>query len=91
MAARIVAEARAQGQVVSSATVLSALVWGLVGSSSLVIGAVAGVVLHVPRRALGLLLGFGAGALVSAISFELADEALHQGGPGALAAGLAAG
>ncbi|UGS33780.1 ZIP family metal transporter [Capillimicrobium parvum] len=70
---------------------LSALLWGLVGSSSLVIGAVAGVVLHVPRRALGLLLGFGAGALVSAISFELADEALHEGGPGALAAGLAAG
>jgi ZIP family zinc transporter len=71
--------------------VLSALLWGLVGSSSLVIGASAGVLLQVPGRGLGLLLGFGAGALVSAISFELADEALAQGGPGALAAGLAAG
>jgi len=71
--------------------VLSALLWGLVGSSSLVIGALLGVRLHLPPRVLGLLLGFGAGALVSAISFELADEALRQGGPGALAAGLAAG
>jgi ZIP family zinc transporter len=71
--------------------VLSALLWGLVGSSSLIVGAVIGVVAHVPRRALGLLLGFGAGALFSAISFELAGEALAQGGPGALAGGLAAG
>ena len=70
---------------------LEALLWGIVGSSSLVIGAALG--LHVPMspRALGLLMGFGAGTLISAVSFELADEALTQGGGSALAAGLAAG
>lgn len=70
---------------------LAALLWGLVGSSSLVLGALLGARVTLPGRALGLLLGFGAGALISAISFELADEALGAGGPAALAAGLALG
>jgi ZIP family zinc transporter len=71
--------------------VASALLWGLVGSSSLVLGAALGIRLRLPNRWLGLLLGFGAGALISAISFELADEALAAGGPAALALGLALG
>lgn len=69
----------------------AALLWGLIGSSSLVLGAVVGVRARLPDRWLGLLMGFGVGALVSAISFELAEEALSAGGPGALAVGLALG
>jgi zinc transporter, ZIP family len=71
--------------------VLEALLWGMVGSSSLLIGAILGLRLDIRPRTLGLLMGFGAGTLISAVSFELADEALEQGGASALAAGLAAG
>jgi ZIP family zinc transporter len=70
---------------------LSSFLWGLVGASSLVVGALIGLRFNIAPRALGVLLAFGAGALISAISFELATEALHHGGPGALAAGLALG
>jgi len=44
-----------------------------------------------PSRVIGLILGFGAGTLVSAISFELTEEAFELGGAGALTIGLAAG
>jgi len=70
---------------------LEALMWGLVGSSSLVIGAVIGLRVPISPRNLGLLMGFGAGALISAVSLELAEEALADGGPTALGAGLAIG
>ncbi|MGH2488861.1 MAG: ZIP family metal transporter, partial [Candidatus Limnocylindria bacterium] len=59
--------------------------------SALVIGALAGVGMRVSRTWVGLALAFGAGALISAVAFELVDEAyLVAGGP-VLAAGLAAG
>ena len=37
------------------------------------------------------MLAFGAGALISAVSFELAGEGLAVGSPGTVAIGLAAG
>ncbi len=53
-----------------------AFMWGLLAASSLVIGALV-VFVHEPRtRTLGLVMGFGAGVLISAVSFELVDEAL---------------
>jgi ZIP family zinc transporter len=53
-----------------------AFFWGLIGGSSLVLGALI-VFLHGPaKRSLGLIMGFGAGVLLSAVSFELIDEAL---------------
>ena len=42
-------------------------------------------------RAVGLVLAFGAGALISAVSFDLALEGLEAGGHGWLGLGLAAG
>src|SRR6185295_14421044 len=39
----------------------------------------------------GLVLAFGAGALISAVSFELAEEGIDAGGFAWTAAGLAAG
>jgi zinc transporter, ZIP family len=44
-----------------------------------------------PPRVTGLVLGFGAGTLISAISFELTEEAYSLGGADALTFGLAAG
>ncbi len=68
-----------------------ALFWGLVAGSSLVIGAVIALTACPPARITGLVLGFGGGTLISAISFELTEEAYSLGGADALTFGLAAG
>jgi ZIP family zinc transporter len=70
---------------------LEALVAGLIASSSLFLGAVIGLKAPIGHRALGLLMGLGAGAMISSLSFELSEEALDLGGYDALAYGLAAG
>lgn len=69
----------------------AALGWGALAASSLVIGALLGLARPWPRRPVGLVLAFGAGALISAVSFELALEGARVGGGGAVATGLAAG
>jgi ZIP family zinc transporter len=71
--------------------VLEALLWGFVAGSSLLVGAVLGLRLPLGRRPVALLMGFGAGTLISAVSFELAAEALETGGALALGLGLAGG
>ena len=68
-----------------------ALGWGVLAASSLVIGAVLGVARQWPPGLIGVVLGFGAGALISSISFELAEEGFAKGGALPLATGLAAG
>ncbi|WP_102144010.1 ZIP family metal transporter [Mycobacterium hubeiense] len=70
---------------------LETLGWGLLAASSLVLGAIAGVVRDWNHRLVGLVLGFGAGALVASISFELAEEGFRVGGALPVALGLAAG
>jgi zinc transporter, ZIP family len=65
--------------------------WGSVAASSLVIGALLGLARRWPQRQIGMVLAFGAGALISAVAFELAEEGAKVGGPGTLAGGLAAG
>lgn len=70
----------------------AALGWGALAASSLVIGALLGLVRPWPPRPLGLVLAFGAGALISAVSFDLAEEgAKVANGYGALGLGLAIG
>jgi ZIP family zinc transporter len=68
-----------------------ALGWGTLAASSLLIGAVLGVVRRWPEGLVGGVLGFGAGALISSISFELAAGGFAKGGALPLACGLAAG
>jgi zinc transporter, ZIP family len=43
------------------------------------------------QRIIGLVLGFGAGTLISAVAFELTEEAFTLGGADAVVLGLAAG
>jgi zinc transporter, ZIP family len=69
----------------------AALGWGTLAASSLVIGALLALVRPWPDQVVGLILGFGAGALISAVSFELAQEGARVGGAGWLALGLATG
>jgi ZIP family zinc transporter len=69
----------------------ASLFWGAISASSLLIGAVLGVWRDWNRRVLGLVLGFGAGALIAGISFQLARGGYQAGGPWPLTIGLAAG
>ncbi len=65
--------------------------WGLAGGLALVIGAIAGLTIKISTRTIGLIMGFGAGVLISAVSFELTDEAYKQAGADAVGIGLALG
>src|SRR5262245_54584412 len=70
---------------------MSALGWGALAASSLVIGALLALWRPWPDREVGLVLAFGAGALISAVSFELALEGYTEGGGGWLALGIGTG
>jgi ZIP family zinc transporter len=69
----------------------AALGWGAVAASSLVIGALLGLARSWSAQLIGLILAFGAGALVSAVSFELWEEGAAEGSLRSVAFGLAAG
>ena len=69
----------------------AALGWGALAASSLVIGALLGMARDWPPRLIGLVLAFGAGALISAVSFDLAEEGARLGDTGVAAGGLALG
>jgi ZIP family zinc transporter len=73
------------------AGVTAAVGWGALAASSLVIGALLGLVRPWPRRLVGLVLAFGAGALISAVSFDLAQGGAQVGDPGFVALGLSLG
>jgi ZIP family zinc transporter len=68
-----------------------AALWGMAGGSSLLIGAALGLVLPDRPRLTGLALAFGAGTLISALTFELTEEAFKLGGADAVTIGLAGG
>lgn len=70
---------------------IEAFGWGALAASSLVVGAGLALVRAWPSTLIGLVLGFGAGALIASVSFELAEEGLRIGGAWPVAAGLALG
>ena len=70
---------------------LEAGLWGLAAASTLVIGALIGLYLPIPRRLVALAMAFGAGALISALSFDLTEEAFNNSNAGIVAPGLALG
>ena len=69
----------------------AALGWGALAASSLVVGAWLALVREWPGWLVGLVLSFGAGALIAAVSYELAQESFDLGDQGITALGLAAG
>jgi ZIP family zinc transporter len=71
--------------------VLEAAWWGFVGGAALLVGAGLGLYLKVGLRVIGLVMAFGAGVLISAVAFELTEEAFRSAGSAAAALGLAAG
>jgi ZIP family zinc transporter len=71
--------------------VLEAGLWGFVGGVALLVGAVAGLYLPASQRTIGLIMAFGGGVLISALAFELTEEAFRRGGVDSVAIGLALG
>jgi ZIP family zinc transporter len=69
----------------------AAIGWGGLAASSLLIGALLALARGWSERLIWLVLAFGAGALMRAVSFELALEGNKTGGFGSLAGGLALG
>jgi zinc transporter, ZIP family len=66
--------------------------WGLLSASSLVIGSLLAIWLKINLRVIGLIMAFGAGVLISAVAFDLVEEAADtSSGEGAVAWGLFAG
>jgi ZIP family zinc transporter len=66
--------------------------WGTLAASSLVIGAVVALLFRISLRAIGLIMGFGAGVLISAVAFDLVEEAVAKSsGQGWVGAGVFAG
>jgi ZIP family zinc transporter len=65
--------------------------WGLVGGLALVAGAGIALIWKIPERAIAFVMAFGAGVLISAVAFDLTEEAIGIGGGGAAALGLFGG
>ena len=75
----------------SEVELLRAGFWGLVAGSALVLGAGVGYFVRVPQRLIAGIMAFGGGVLISALSFDLMDEAYERGGFDATAAGFLGG
>jgi zinc transporter, ZIP family len=65
--------------------------WGLLAGGALVLGAAIGWFVRVPQRLIAAVMAFGAGVLISALAFELMQEAYERGGLLSAGAGLLAG
>jgi ZIP family zinc transporter len=65
--------------------------WGLVGGSALVLGAGIAYVATLPQRLIAAVMAVGSGVLISAVAFDLMDEAFRQGGFDSTALGFVGG
>lgn len=65
--------------------------WGFVAGAALLIGAGVAWFVRVPPRLIAGIMAFGSGVLISALSFELMDEAFRKGGFAATAVGFLGG
>lgn len=70
---------------------LQAGLWGLLAGSALILGAFIGYFTRIPHRVVASIMAFGSGVLISALSFDLIDEAHERGGFLATALGFFGG
>lgn len=70
---------------------LQAGFWGLLAGSALLLGAAIGYYAKIPQRIIAAIMAFGAGVLISALAFELMDEAYKRGGFDSTAIGFISG
>lgn len=65
--------------------------WGLLAGFALVLGALIGYLARIPQRVIAGVMAFGGGVLISALAFDLMDEAYKTGGFASTAVGFLAG
>lgn len=70
---------------------LTAGLWGLLAGSALIIGALVGYFSKINQRWIAAIMSFGSGVLISALSFDLMDEAYKTGGFDSTAIGFLSG
>lgn len=70
---------------------LQAGLWGLLGGLALVLGAAVAYLVALPQRLVAGIMALGAGVLISAVAFDLMDEAYRRGGFDSTALGFLAG
>jgi zinc transporter, ZIP family len=70
---------------------IQAGLWGLLGGGALVLGAAIAYLVALPQRAVATVMAVGSGVLISAVAFDLMDEAWKTGGMLPTAAGFLAG
>ncbi|GAA5034873.1 ZIP family zinc transporter [Terrabacter aeriphilus] len=69
----------------------TATFWGLVGGAALLVGALLGLFARASNRVIGIVMAFGAGVLISAVAFELTEDAYRSGGATPVVVGLVSG
>ncbi|HJY44136.1 MAG TPA: hypothetical protein VJ301_05910, partial [Propionibacteriaceae bacterium] len=72
-------------------SMVEAIIFGAIASSALILGALVGIRVQFPKRVLAAMLAFAAGALITALSFEMFEDSYEQGGIWRAVAGLAVG
>ena len=71
---------------------IAAFGWGTLAASSLLLGGLIALRVDISPKLLGLVMAFGAGVLISAVAFDIVEEAFETSdGGGGVGAGLAAG
>jgi len=70
---------------------LQAGLWGLVGGSALLLGAAVAFLVKLPQRLIAAIMAIGSGVLISAVAFDLMDEAYKRGGFDSTAMGFLGG
>lgn len=70
---------------------IKATFWGLVSGSALILGGLLGYFTQVPAKIIAFVMAFGSGVLISALAFDLIDEAYQRGGLDSTAAGFVGG
>jgi len=70
---------------------IQADLWGLLSGPALVLRVAIAYWVAVPRRVVAAVMAFGSGVLISALSFDLMQEAFESGGFAATALGFLTG
>lgn len=70
---------------------LIALIWGTIGGTALVLGCAVSWKWTIPSKIVSSVMAFGAGVLISALAFDLVDEAVRGGGLWPTVAGFLGG
>lgn len=70
---------------------LEAALWGALSGVALLLGALVGYFIKLPHKVVAGIMAFGSGVLISALSFELMETAVKQGGLLATSLGFMAG